>query len=220
MKTLSVIGLSLLIALPPLTTAEARPHEVVVQEERGGDGDRGREQGGDRHRDGNRERDGDRHRDGNWDGDRHRDGNWDHDRHRDFRDRERYRVNYHSQEWPRYERPRYDYHRHWQSDRHWHGYPHHRPGYRVRTLPVGYKTVIAAGLTYFVLNEIWYQMHGPEYVVVEKPTVVYREVDVPPMVGDNGFYSIDVHGSRYYIKDGRYYRRNSDGEYLEVPPPD
>ena len=33
-------------------------------------------------------------------------------------------------------------------------------------------------LTYFVLNEIWYQMHGPEYVVVERPAVEYRVVDV------------------------------------------
>ncbi len=216
MKTVSVIGLSLLIILPSLATVQARPPEAMVQEGRGGGGnnDRTRHQGDDRYRDGNRQQAGDRH--GDWQDDRTRDRY--HDGHRD-RDRERYRMDYHRHAVPRYVPPRYDYHRDWRPASYWSGPAHHRPGYRVRTLPAGYKTVIAAGLTYFVLNEIWYQMHGPEYVVVERPAVVYREVNTPPLVGDNGFYSIDVHGSRYYIKEGRYYRRNSDGEYLEVPPP-
>jgi len=228
MKAVSVIGLSLLIVLPSLATVEARPPEAMVQEGRGGDGDndRTRHQGEDRYRDGNRQQAGDRQ--GDWQSHRTRDrhGDWQGDRtgdryrdwHRD-RDRERYRMDYHRHAVPRYVPPRYDYHHDWRPAAHWSGPPHHRPGYRVRHLPVGYQTVIAAGLTYFVLNEIWYQMHGPEYVVVERPAVQYRVVDAPPMVGDNGFYSIDVHGSRYYIKEGRYYRRNSDGEYLEVPPP-
>jgi len=228
MKAVSVIGLSLLIILPSLATVEARPPEAMVQEGRGGDGnnDRTRQQAGDRHGDWQGDRTRDRYRDGYRDRDRerYRDGYSDRDRERyrdgyHDRDREHYRMDYHRYAVPRYVPPRYDYYRDWRPAAHWSGPPHHRPGYRVRHLPVGYKTVIAAGLTYFVLNEIWYQMHGPEYVVVERPAVEYRVVDAPPMVGDNGFYSIDVHGSRYYIKEGRYYRRNSDGEYLEVPPP-
>ncbi len=219
MKTLPVMGLGMLLALPFWITVEARPHEIVTQQnEQGTGGERDRE----RSREGSRQNQQDertRAR-GDRDNDRH------HERSRSAHraDNHRHVIPHYAPRYappryvpryvpPRYVAPRYDYHSHWNRP------VHHRPGYRVRALPVGYKTVLAAGLTFFVLNEIWYQRHEREYVVVERPSVEYRVIHEPVVVGDNGMYSIDVRGTRYYIKEGRYYRRNSDGEYLEVAPP-
>jgi len=88
----------------------------------------------------------------------------------------------------------------------------------VDVLPRGYQTVLVAGLTYFVLNDIWYKMNGGRYQVVTAPTQT-----ITPSNGGNeqpyGLTQVDIGGVRYYVKDGRYYRRNADGECLEVTPP-
>ena len=47
---------------------------------------------------------------------------------------------------------------------------HHRGVARYNVMPPGYKTVIAAGVTYFVLNELWYRMHGGVYEQVAAPS--------------------------------------------------
>ncbi len=53
--------------------------------------------------------------------------------------------------------------RHYQPEPHFHG------ATRYNVMPPGYKTVIAAGVTYFVLNELWYRMHGGAYEQVAAP---------------------------------------------------
>ena len=70
-----------------------------------------------------------------------------------------------------------------------------------------------AGLTYLLLKDIWYRMQGGRYVVVDKPS------DEPRYEQPHGLTQVDIDGVRYYVRDGRFYRRNADGEYLEVPPP-
>ena len=96
--------------------------------------------------------------------------------------------------------------------------PRPAPGGWVDVLPRGYQTVLVAGLTYFVLNDIWYKMNGGRYQVVTAPTQT-----ITPSNGGNeqpyGLTQVDIGGVRYYVKDGRYYRRNADGECLEVTPP-
>lgn len=89
--------------------------------------------------------------------------------------------------------------------------PHH--GIYVDVLPHGYQTVLIAGLTYFVLNDIWYKLQGGRYVMVDKPAAE------PEYEQPHGLTQVDIDGGRYYVRDGRFYRRNADGEYLEVPPP-
>lgn len=110
-------------------------------------------------------------------------------------------------------------------------YREHPRYYRV--MPPGYKTVIAAGVTYFVLDNLWYMMHGDRYEQVQAPTNV-TVINNPPVVASppviinqpvvtnpnlSPMTVIDVRGIRYYLKEGRYYRRDINGQYLEVTPP-
>ncbi|MDX5628558.1 MULTISPECIES: DUF6515 family protein [unclassified Brenneria] len=87
------------------------------------------------------------------------------------------------------------------------------PGAAFDRLPSGVETVLIAGLTYYVLNGIFYQRQHDQYVVVEAPP------------GDavattrNGITVLDINGERFYVKDGSYYKRNINGEYIEVPKP-
>lgn len=92
-----------------------------------------------------------------------------------------------------------------------------RPGIVVDVLPPGYRTVLFAGLTYFVVNEIWYQLHGDRYRVVTPPAASQVQENNPYY--ENGMTRVDIDGIRYYVREGRYYRRNANGEYLEVTPP-
>lgn len=101
--------------------------------------------------------------------------------------------------------------------------PHPAPGGWVDVLPRGYQTVLVAGLTYFVLNDIWYKMNGGRYQVVTAPTQTTTTTTTTTVNGGYeqpyGLTQVDIGGVRYYVRDGRYYRRNVDGEYLEVTPP-
>lgn len=85
-----------------------------------------------------------------------------------------------------------------------------RPGHRVDRLPTGVATVLIAGLTYYVLNDIFYRPEARGYVVVERPAA---------SVVEPALTTVDVDGRRYYVKEGRYYQRDIDGHYSEVPPP-
>ena len=69
--------------------------------------------------------------------------------------------------------------------------------------------VLIGGLTYYLLNGIYYQRQGDEYVVVNPPP------DSPPQ----HLQALDYNGKRYYVQSGHYYQRNVDGDYIEVPPP-
>ena len=90
----------------------------------------------------------------------------------------------------------------------------------VDILPPGYRTVLFAGLTYFVFNEIWYQLHGGRYEVVTPPAQpVLHPVATNNPYYENGLTRVDINGVRYYVRDGRYYRRTAEGDLLEVPPP-
>lgn len=106
--------------------------------------------------------------------------------------------------------------------------PHGGPGFDgphpqfYNEMPSGYKTVVVAGITYFVLDNLWYLMHGDKYEQVATPTNV-TVINNPPAViqtsSNPGMNVVDVNGLRYYVKDGRYYRRDVNGQLLEVTPP-
>ena len=99
------------------------------------------------------------------------------------------------------------------------------PPVRYNIMPPGYKTVIAAGVTYFVLNELWYRMHGGVYEQVQAPassnvTIINNGATTTTIANTVSVMNVvDVNGTRYYVQDGRYYRRSPDGQYLEVAPP-
>lgn len=65
-------------------------------------------------------------------------------------------------------------------------------------------------------------MHGNQYEQVVTPTNV-TEINNPPAVvqtsSNPGMNVVDVNGLRYYVKDGRYHRRDVNGQLLEVTPP-
>lgn len=88
------------------------------------------------------------------------------------------------------------------------------PGMPVAHLPLGVETVIVAGLTYYMLNGIFYQRHNDGYVVVETPNNSASAVTTP-----GGTTVLDLNGQRFYVKNGSYYQRNINGEYIEVPKP-
>jgi hypothetical protein len=103
-------------------------------------------------------------------------------------------------------------------------YSHEAPA-RYNIMPPGYKTVIAAGVTYFVLNELFYRMHGGVYEQVAAPatsnvTIINNGTTMSTIAGTGSMMNVvDVNGIRYYTQNGRFYRLNSNGEYLEVAPP-
>lgn len=43
------------------------------------------------------------------------------------------------------------------------------PGYAVRTLPAGYRTVVVRGTTYYTSGDVYYRTAPGGYVVVERP---------------------------------------------------
>lgn len=85
-----------------------------------------------------------------------------------------------------------------------------RPGDRFSILPDIATTVLLGGLTYYLVNGIYYQRQGTQYVVVEKPS------SAP---SPSGAQVLDFNGKRYYVRDGHYYARDIDGNYFEVPRP-
>jgi hypothetical protein len=78
-----------------------------------------------------------------------------------------------------------------------------------------------AGLTYFVLNSIWYQQQGDHYVVVNNPGTTTTTTTTTTRTTNTAteLTPVDSNGVRYYVQDGHYYRRSVDGQYLEVTPP-
>lgn len=82
------------------------------------------------------------------------------------------------------------------------------PGHRVSILPDIATALLISGLTYYVVNGIYYQKQGNQYIVVDAPRETAAALNV-----------VDFNGKRYYVRDGHYYQRDINGEYTEVPRP-
>lgn len=87
-------------------------------------------------------------------------------------------------------------------------FPRHTPSPRLSVLPDLATALIIGGLTYYVVNGIYYQKQGGEYI----------RVDTPPGAS-NGLNVVDYNGKRYYVRNGSYYQKDIDGNYFEVPRP-
>lgn len=82
------------------------------------------------------------------------------------------------------------------------------PGHRVSILPDIATALLLGGLTYYVVNGIYYQKQGDQYIVVETPQETGSALNV-----------VDFNGKRYYVRDGHYYQQDINGSYTEVPRP-
>lgn len=82
------------------------------------------------------------------------------------------------------------------------------PAPRLNVLPDIATTLILGGLTYYVVNDVYYRKEGDVYIRVETP-----QSDL------SGLNTVDYNGKRYYSRNGHYYQRDIDGNYYEVPRP-
>lgn len=85
-----------------------------------------------------------------------------------------------------------------------HGGP--RGGHNIADLAT---VAVIGGLTYYVLDNVFYQRQGNNYVVVS----------APPAYSISQLTQIDYQGKRYYVKDNRFYVRDISDNYIEVPRP-
>ncbi|WP_434584600.1 DUF6515 family protein [Klebsiella sp. R390] len=79
---------------------------------------------------------------------------------------------------------------------------------RLSVLPDLATTLIIGGLTYYIVNDIYYRKQGAEYIRVDAPSAVNSSLNV-----------VDYNGKRYYVRDGSYYQKDINGNYIEVPRP-
>jgi hypothetical protein len=73
----------------------------------------------------------------------------------------------------------------------------------IDALPLGYETVVVAGTTYFLLNEVYYRRDGDRYVVVEAPDAAPAPpAAATPPAGDKVFvYPKNNQSSEQQAKD-------------------
>ncbi len=109
-----------------------------------------------------------------------------------------------------------------------HRHPVYRPGptvirpavgVRVAVLPVGWRSMVVAGATYYVVDKVYYRRQGDTYIVVEPPAVVIPVSSPGPDVHEVSFTSLYVKGKLYYYRDGVFYDKTPSGQYHSVPAP-
>lgn len=94
------------------------------------------------------------------------------------------------------------------------GRPHFNPAptgpreSRLDFLPALATTLILGGLTYYIVNDAYYRKQGTEYILVQ-----------PPENTRSGLNVVDYNNKRYYVRNGSYYQKDIDGNYIEVPRP-
>lgn len=105
----------------------------------------------------------------------------------------------------------------------------YQPGYRLTTLPSGYRSEVIAGNSYYYQNGAYYRRDANGYVVVDAPRTsrYYSEYDGQRHSGGVSVvtqlptgYRVVRHGGNEYYQSGEiYYRRQGSG-YIVVSRPD
>jgi len=112
----------------------------------------------------------------------------------------------------------------------------YQPGYRINSLPSGYRSEVISGSNYYYHNGSYYRRQSNGYVVVDAPRTsrYYTEYDRHRTSGsyrdqrtDNvrvitrlpsGYRVVNHGGSQYYQSGENYYRRQGSG-YIVVSRP-
>lgn len=94
-------------------------------------------------------------------------------------------------------------------------------GYETAALPVGYRTEVVGGTSYYVHNGVYYRSRGGRYVVVTAPHAAYvhgshRDVVVTRL--PSGYRVVTHHGVRYYQSGGVYYQQRGSGYTVVARP--
>lgn len=88
------------------------------------------------------------------------------------------------------------------------GPAHHGGGGARHSMPRNAEALLIGGITYYLLDGLYYQHHGSDYVTV-----------TPPPEAASSMTSLDYKGRRYYVQHGHYYSRTPGGEYVEISRP-
>ena len=115
-------------------------------------------------------------------------------------------------------------------------YTDYQPGYRINSLPSGYRSEVISGSTYYYNDGHYYRSQSGGYVVVDAPrtsryysdygtrrsTTTYRDAttgDVHVITTlPTGYKEINHRGASYYQVGDQYYRRQGSG-YVTVASP-
>lgn len=94
-------------------------------------------------------------------------------------------------------------------------------GYEARTLPIGYRTEVIGGTSYYIHNGVYYRPRSGRYVVVEAPRPAYirgshRDVIITRL--PSGYRTVTHRGVRYYQAGSVYYQQRGTG-YVVVGRP-
>jgi len=125
---------------------------------------------------------------------------------------------------------------------------HHQPGYRIDSLPSGYRSEVISGSDYYYHNGAYYRRESSGYVVVEAPSTSRYYTDYNRHRGSGnhpsarhrqgqrhdsvrthdsvrviqtlppGYRVVNHGGTRYYNSGGSYYQRQGTG-YIVVNQP-
>ena len=119
---------------------------------------------------------------------------------------------------------------------------YYQPGYRIDSLPGGYRSELITGNNYYYHNGVYYRRHSNGYVVVDAPRTsrYYTEYDRHRggdrhRISDNyrdqrrdsvrvipslpaGYRIVNHGGNQYYQSGENYYRRDANG-YVVVQSP-
>lgn len=119
-------------------------------------------------------------------------------------------------------------------------YTSYQPGYRITSLPSGYRSETISGRNYYYHNGAYYQRNSNGYVVIDAPresryysdysrsrqtvrsdgrtTVTTYQPGCTTRSLPSGYRTENISGRDYYYHNGAYYLRNSGGYVVTEAP--
>jgi len=107
---------------------------------------------------------------------------------------------------------------------------YHQPGYRINTLPSGYRSEVISGSNYYYHNGAYYRRDSSGYVVVNAPRTSRYYTDYNRHRGQrhdsvrtlnrlpSGYQTVNHGGTQYYTVGDTFYQRQGRG-YTVVSRP-
>lgn len=117
---------------------------------------------------------------------------------------------------------------------------HYQPGYRITSLPSGYRSETISGRNYYYHNGSYYQRNSGGYVVIDAPrqsryysdysrsrqddrsgrrsSVTIYQPGYTTRSLPSGYRTESISGRNYYYHNGSYYQRNAGGYVVTDAP--